>query len=46
MNYKRAFVIVIAYSTFHSVARTLFLIGEAHEDVRFLMRRSLCTPKQ
>jgi hypothetical protein len=30
---------------FSNRARTLFLIGEAHEGVRFLTRGSSCTPK-
>jgi hypothetical protein len=44
--YKRAFIVdsSIAYLLFK--ACTIFIIGEAHEGVRFLMRQSLWTPKQ
>jgi hypothetical protein len=46
MNYKRAFVIVTSITNLLFKARTLFLTGEARKVVRFLTRRSLCTPKQ
>jgi hypothetical protein len=46
VSHKRAFIIELRNMHLISEARTLFFIGEAREDVRFLMRWSLCTPKQ
>jgi hypothetical protein len=46
MTYKRAFFIRFQSMRIYFVlARTLFLRGEAHEGVRFLMRQSLCNPE-
>jgi hypothetical protein len=44
--YKQTFAIDSSIAHLFFEARTLFLIREAHEGVMFLMRRSLCTPKQ
>jgi hypothetical protein len=45
MNYKRASVVELVPRIYYLKAHTLFLIGEAHKGVRFLMRQSLCTPE-
>jgi hypothetical protein len=44
--YKRTFIVDSSIVHLLFVAHTLFLIGEASEGVRFLTRRSPCTPKQ
>jgi hypothetical protein len=46
VSYKRAFVLEHSVTHLLIKAHALFLTGETHKGVRFLMRQSLSTPKK